>query len=57
MHGGIEVRRLFRNPLTQLLELAIHDDCIASNPDMPIRIGELAARIPSGMRIEAEHST
>ena len=30
MHGGIEVRRLFRNPLPQLLELAIHGDCIAS---------------------------
>jgi len=36
MHGCIEVCCLFRNPLTQLLELAIHGDCIASNSDMPI---------------------
>jgi hypothetical protein len=37
MQGGVEVRRLFRNPLPQLLKLAIHDDCIASSSDMPIR--------------------
>jgi hypothetical protein len=26
IHGGIEVCRLFRNPLPQLLEITIHDD-------------------------------
>jgi hypothetical protein len=34
IHGGIEVRRLFRDPLPQLLELAVHGDCIACDPDM-----------------------
>jgi hypothetical protein len=30
MHGCIEVRRLFRNPLSQPLELTIHDDAIST---------------------------
>jgi hypothetical protein len=34
MHGGIDVRGLFRNPLPQLLELAIHRDWIAHEPDI-----------------------
>jgi hypothetical protein len=34
MHGGIEMSCLFRDPFTQLIELAIHGDCISSDSDI-----------------------
>jgi hypothetical protein len=33
MHGRIEVRRLFRDSLTQLLELSVHEDTISRHSD------------------------
>src|SRR6185503_14215280 len=34
VHGSIEMRRLFRDPFTQPIELAIHEDCISSEHDI-----------------------
>src|SRR6185436_13689887 len=35
IHGCIEVCRLFRNPLSQLLEITIHGVCLAHDSDIP----------------------
>jgi hypothetical protein len=34
MRCGIEMRCLFRDPFIQLIELAVHDDCISPESDI-----------------------
>jgi len=34
MHRRIEMRRLLRNPLAQLLKLILHDECISRPYDI-----------------------
>jgi hypothetical protein len=44
VHGGIEVCGLFCDSFAELLQIAIHGDCVASDSDMPIRIERFATR-------------
>jgi hypothetical protein len=38
MHRSIKVRRLLGDPLAQLIQLAMHDDCISFQYDIASRV-------------------
>ena len=44
VHGCIEVCGMFCDSFAELLQITVHGDCIASDSDMPTRIGEFATR-------------
>jgi hypothetical protein len=44
VHGCIEVCGLFCDAFAELLQIAIHGDCIAPDSDMPMRVERFVTR-------------